>query len=366
MAHHKRSRTMMSVWRGVALSVFLLAWGTAMAQKTEKPASVYVAVDRFDSTRDAARDIREAMVEAKSSGRRILLDVGGGWCIWCHRLDAFFGEEQDLADDMHKHFVVVKVFYSREYKNEAVLSQYPKIPVSSSLCTGKRRDLVVFPGYREAGIGEGVRPGQSPALPAPVGRRRAAEVNSRKYGGEQPRCGKCYTRTLREVHNLTREGCMKAVQHGLILVLLGVLLVVPARAADPAPNFVLQSQDGKMIELKKLAGKAVVVNFWATWCGPCRAEIPGMMKVYEKYKSKGLEIVGISLDRGGWDDVKPYLAKNRISYPVVVAGQELADAYGGIQGIPTTFFVDRKGNIVSRQVGALSEEAFEKAVKGIL
>jgi thioredoxin-related protein len=119
---------MMSVWRGVTLSVFLLVCGTAMAQKTGKPASVYVAVDRFDSTRDAARDIREAIVEAKGSGRRILLDVGGGWCIWCHRLDAYFGEQKDLADYMHKHFVVVKVFYSREYKNEAVLSQYPKIP----------------------------------------------------------------------------------------------------------------------------------------------------------------------------------------------------------------------------------------------
>ncbi len=159
---------------------------------------------------------------------------------------------------------------------------------------------------------------------------------------------------------------MKAVQHAMIVLLLGVLLVLSARAADPAPNFALQSQDGKTIELKKLAGKAVVVNFWATWCGPCRAEIPGMVKVYEKYKGKGLEIVGISLDRGGWDDVKPYLAKNKISYPIVVAGQELTDAYGGVRSIPTSFFVDRKGNIVSKHVGALSEEAFEKAVKEIL
>jgi thiol-disulfide isomerase/thioredoxin len=191
-------------------------------------------------------------------------------------------------------------------------------------------------------------------------------VISGEHGGEQLRCRKCYIEMLREVHYSTREVCMKAVQQGLILVLLGVLLVVSARAADPAPNFVLQSQDGKTIELKKLAGKAVVVNFWATWCGPCRAEIPGMMNVYEKYKAKGLEIVGISLDRGGWDDVKPYLAKNKISYPIVVAGQELADAYGGIQGIPTSFFIDKKGNIVSKHVGAVSEEVFEKAVKGIL
>jgi thioredoxin-related protein len=114
--------------RGVILSVALLTCGSAAAQVTEEPGGAYLVVDRFDSTRDAARDIREAIVEANRTGRRILLDVGGGWCIWCHRLDSFFAEQKDLAGYMHEHFVVVKIFYSREYKNEAVLSRYPKIP----------------------------------------------------------------------------------------------------------------------------------------------------------------------------------------------------------------------------------------------
>src|SRR5512135_1596144 len=83
-------------------------------------------------------------------------------------------------------------------------------------------------------------------------------------------------------------------------------------AAKKAPNFALKTSDGATIELSKLKGKTVVVNFWATWCGPCRAEIPGFLEVYEKYKSKGLEIVGVSLDEGGWNDVKPFVKKLNI------------------------------------------------------
>jgi thiol-disulfide isomerase/thioredoxin len=149
------------------------------------------------------------------------------------------------------------------------------------------------------------------------------------------------------------------------LLILGFTAVL-AHAADPAPNFALKTADGKTIELKKLQGKVVFVNFWATWCGPCRREIPGMMKVYDKYKAKGFEIVGISLDHGGWDDVKPWLQKNPINYPIVIGDGDLADAYGGVDGIPTTFIVDRKGNIVAKHVGGLSEEEFEKLVKGAL
>jgi len=152
----------------------------------------------------------------------------------------------------------------------------------------------------------------------------------------------------------------------LAVLLLAFVVAIPAFAADPAPNFKLNTSDGKAVDLSKLKGKVVVVNFWATWCGPCRSEIPGMMQVYDQYKSKGLEIVGISLDRDGWKVVNPYVQKTKINYPIVIGDGAVVEAYGGIEAIPTTFIVDRKGNIAAKHVGMMMEEDFEKAVKAAL
>jgi len=138
------------------------------------------------------------------------------------------------------------------------------------------------------------------------------------------------------------------------------------QSRSKAPNFSLISQDGKTTELEKLTGKVVVINFWATWCGPCRNEIPGFLEVYQKYRSKGLEIVGVSLDRDGWDVVRPYIQKAKVTYPVVVGDGKLADEYGGIDAIPTTFILDRKGNIVKRHIGYMSAPLFEKIIAELL
>ena len=100
---------------------FLAAQGTAVPPKD------YIPIARFDPARDASDDIQDAVVNAKQTGRRVLLDVGGEWCIWCKRLDQFFEDNKEVTGVLHKNFVTVKVNYSKENKNEALLSHYPKV-----------------------------------------------------------------------------------------------------------------------------------------------------------------------------------------------------------------------------------------------
>ncbi len=154
------------------------------------------------------------------------------------------------------------------------------------------------------------------------------------------------------------------------IALTGLLALSVAFSAvaqsSKAPNFKATAADGSTVELQKLKGKVVVVNYWATWCPPCRQEIPGFIDVYKQYKSKGLEIVGVSLDQNGWEVVKPYIAKAGINYPVVLPDEILKSEYGSIDAIPTTFFVDKNGNIVDSHVGYMDKASFEKKIKSML
>jgi thiol:disulfide interchange protein len=111
----------------LALGVFLLCL-PAYAQETIQGADSYVPVTKFDPARDAAKDVQDAIREAERTGKRILLDVGGNWCVWCRRLDSLFQSDKGLSNFLHANFVVVKVNWSKENKNEALLSRYPKIP----------------------------------------------------------------------------------------------------------------------------------------------------------------------------------------------------------------------------------------------
>ena len=118
-----------------------------------------------------------------------------------------------------------------------------------------------------------------------------------------------------------------------------------------APDFTLATVDGGTVRLSSFRGRVVLVDFWATWCGPCRAEIPNLKEVRESFASRGFEIIGVSLDDSGPEAVRAFTEEYGIDYPVVLGSQELTQQYGGIQAIPTAFLVDREGRIVERFVG---------------
>jgi cytochrome c biogenesis protein CcmG/thiol:disulfide interchange protein DsbE len=151
-----------------------------------------------------------------------------------------------------------------------------------------------------------------------------------------------------------------------ILACLGLALLGPQLRAEPAPDWKLQDLDGKTVKLSDYKGKVVILDFWATWCPPCRAEIPHFIELQKQYGAQGLVIIGMSLDEGGAKVVSDFAKAKEINYPVVIGTQDIATAYGGIEAIPTTFIIDAKGNIVNKYIGLTDKDVFEGEIKKLL
>jgi peroxiredoxin len=130
-----------------------------------------------------------------------------------------------------------------------------------------------------------------------------------------------------------------------------------------APDFVLTDLQGNLVKLSDLRGKAVVLNFWATWCPPCKEEIPWLVDMQKRYGSQGLQIVGVSMDDGDPKDVVKFAAANSINYPVLFGEDKVADQYGGIDYLPTTFYIDRNGVVLDRVFGEPQRDEIERNIK---
>lgn len=136
---------------------------------------------------------------------------------------------------------------------------------------------------------------------------------------------------------------------------------------NKAPGFTLKDLSGNAVKLSDFEGNVVLLNFWATWCGPCRVEIPEFIRLREQYHTRGFEIIGISLDdEDAREGVAAFARRLNINYPIVIGTAETVEAYGPMNAIPTTLILDRQGRIHSRHLGMLTYDEVEKQIKPLL
>jgi len=133
-----------------------------------------------------------------------------------------------------------------------------------------------------------------------------------------------------------------------------------------APEFALLDIDGSINKLSDFKGKVIILDFWATWCPPCRAEIPHFVELYDEYKNKGLEVIGVSLDSNPEKALPPFIEEYDINYTMLVSDRGVTDSYGGVRSIPTTFVIDREGRIRKKYIGYRDKNVFEKDIEELL
>jgi thiol-disulfide isomerase/thioredoxin len=133
-----------------------------------------------------------------------------------------------------------------------------------------------------------------------------------------------------------------------------------------APDFELPSLDGKNLKLSDLRGKAVLLNFWATYCGPCKIEMPWFVELQKEYGPQGFQIVGVAMDDASNEEIAKFAKEMGVNYPILLGKDSVADSYGGVNVLPTTFFLDRDGKLIAREFGLRSRSDFVDDIKKAL
>jgi thiol-disulfide isomerase/thioredoxin len=146
----------------------------------------------------------------------------------------------------------------------------------------------------------------------------------------------------------------------------GAALTTHLTQSTPAPDFALQSLDGKTTHLSDFRGKAVLLNFWATWCGPCKIEMPWFVDLQKEYGSQGLQIVGVAMDDASTQDIAKFAKDMGVNYPILIGKESVGDEYGGVPALPESFLIARDGKIVDKIIGLRGKAEIEDAVKKAL
>src|SRR5271167_455970 len=133
-----------------------------------------------------------------------------------------------------------------------------------------------------------------------------------------------------------------------------------------APDFSLEALDGKTLRLSDLRGKAVLLNFWATWCGPCKIEMPWFVDLQKQYGSQGLQIVGVAMDDASKEDIGKFAKDMGVNYPILIGKESVGDQYGGVPALPESFLISRDGKIIDKIIGLRGKSEIEDAIKKAL
>jgi thiol-disulfide isomerase/thioredoxin len=167
----------------------------------------------------------------------------------------------------------------------------------------------------------------------------------------------------------------------LVAVVVGAMLFVGTHLArnkgangsskgqlmgNVAPDFELAALDGKSLKLSDLRGKAVLLNFWATYCGPCKIEMPWFVELQKQYGPQGFQIIGVAMDDASPEDIAKFAKEMGVNYPILLGKDSVAESYGGVSVLPTTFFLDRDGKLIAREFGLRSRSDFVDDIKKAL
>jgi peroxiredoxin len=133
-----------------------------------------------------------------------------------------------------------------------------------------------------------------------------------------------------------------------------------------APDFTLTDESGRSIRLSDFRGKVLLLNFWATWCEPCGREIPWFVEFQHANKQRGFAVLGVSMDAGGWNTVKPYAEAKQIDYPLAIGNDHVAALFGGLHAIPLTLIIDRAGRVAAVHAGLCQKDEYEHDIDAVL
>lgn len=159
----------------------------------------------------------------------------------------------------------------------------------------------------------------------------------------------------------------------VIVIACAVLLLIVTRPRIQHPlhpykaaDFELQDLHGNPVQLSAFRGKAIVLDFWATWCGPCRREIPWLIDFQKEYGPQGLQVIGISMDEDSTDAIARFVGRTGINYTVLLGDDRVSSQYGGVSILPTTYFISRNGNVLAYAKGLSTKTALERSIKEAL